>query len=77
TLESQRVAQKLSEIELAPQQNEIPRLFQVQEGLDPIKLRGLHRKVSTYNEDYQNLGYRPTDGLVNVWNDALQYQTFT
>ena len=47
TLESQRVAQKLSEIELAPQQYDIPRLFQVQEGLDPIKLRGLHRKVST------------------------------
>ena len=27
TLESQRVAQKLSEIELAPQQYDIPRLF--------------------------------------------------
>lgn len=77
TLESQRVAQKLSEIELAPQQYDIPRLFQVQEGLDPIKLRGLHRKVSTYYEDYQNLGYRPTDALVKDWNDALQYQVFT
>ena len=42
-----------------------------------IKLRGLHRKVSTYYEDYQNLGYRPTDALVKDWNDALQYQVFT
>lgn len=33
--------------------------------------------MSTYYEDYQNLGYRPIDALVKDWNDALQYQTFT
>ena len=33
--------------------------------------------MSTYYEDYQNLGYRPTDALVKDWNDALQYQVFT
>ena len=77
SFDSERIAEKLSEIERAPQQYDIPKLFQIQGGLDPIELRGLHRKVSSYYEDYRNLGYRPTDALVKDWNDALQYQTFT
>ena len=42
--------------------------------MDPIELHGLHQKVSSYYEDYRNLGYRPTDALIKDWNDSLRYR---
>ena len=73
-LESKKVAEQLSGIETAFKEYDFQKLFRIDEGIDPIELHGLHQKVSSYYEDYRNLGYRPTDVLVKDWNDSLRYR---
>ncbi|EME3504052.1 hypothetical protein UL360_002470, partial [Enterococcus faecium] len=75
-LESKKVGQKLAKIRKEPGEYDFQKLFRIDEGMNPIELRGLHEKVSTYYEDYQNLGYRPTEGTIKDWNDALRYKIF-
>lgn len=73
-LESRKVAEQLSEAATTAEDYEFQKLFLVDEGLNSIELHGLHQKVSSYFEDYRNLGYRPTDILIKDWNDSLQYK---
>lgn len=75
-LESKKVGQKLAQIRRESGEYDFQKLFRIDEGMNPIELRGLHEKVSTYYEDYQNLGYRPTEGTIKDWNDALKYKIF-
>ena len=75
-LESKKVGQKLAQIRRESGEYDFQKLFRIVEGMSPIELRGLHEKVSTYYEDYQNLGYRPTEGTIKDWNDALKYKIF-
>lgn len=73
-LESKNVAEQLAEIETTTEEYDFQKLFRINEGLDPIELHGLNQKVSSYYEDYRNLGYRPTDALIKDWNDSLRYR---
>lgn len=73
-LESKKVAEQLSTIETTTEEYDFQKLFRVDEGVNPIELHGLHQKVSSYYEDYRNLGYRPTDSLIKDWNDSLRYK---
>ncbi|NTP84383.1 DUF3991 domain-containing protein [Enterococcus faecium] len=75
-LESKKVGQKLATIRKESGEYDFQKLFRIDEGMNPIELRGLHEKVSTYYEDYRNLGYRPTGGMIKDWNDALRYKIF-
>ncbi|WP_427814938.1 DUF3991 domain-containing protein (plasmid) [Enterococcus sp. 22-H-5-01] len=72
--ESEKVAQGLKAAEIRSGEYDFQQLFRVKENNDPIELHGLHEKVSTYYEDYRNLGYRPTDVLIKDWNDQLRYE---
>lgn len=73
-LESKKISQRLSEIQTDTEEYDFQKLFRIEDGVDPIELHGLHQKVSSYYEDYRNLGYRPTDTLIKDWNDSLRYR---
>lgn len=75
--ESEKVAERLSQCQTAPDEVAFPRLFQKQDAIPPRELRGITKKIENYYDAYCDRGYRPMEGWIKDWNDQLRYQVFT